>query len=189
MDERSMTLQQIEEYVRYLRTEEKSAATIKQYQREVQRFYLWLPDGKRLGKEQALAYKEALQDRKKAVSVNASLAALNSFFRFMAWPELALKPMKTQRRIFCEESRELDYEDYLRLVEAAERSWTGRDGPSGGTACCAGGGHRPRRMGVVWLTVTSSWGNRPWGFPMACGVTGCWAPGRRRCRSPARRWR
>ena len=121
MDERSMTLQQIEEYVRYLRTEEKSAATIKQYQREVQRFYLWLPDGKRLGKEHALAYKEALQDRKKAVSVNASLAALNSFFRFMAWPELALKPMKTQRRIFCEESRELDYEEYLRLVEAAER--------------------------------------------------------------------
>ena len=116
-----MTLEQIESYVKYLRSEEKSSATIKQYQREVQRFYLWLPVGKRVEKELALTYKEELQGQKKAVSVNASLAALNSFFRFMEWQELTLKPMKTQRRVFCDESRELDYQEYLRLVDAAEQ--------------------------------------------------------------------
>ena len=116
-----MTLEQIESYVKYLRSEEKSSATIKQYQREVQRFYLWLPVGKRVEKELALTYKEELQGQKKAVSVNASLAALNSFFRFMECQELTLKPMKTQRRVFCDESRELDYQEYLRLVDAAEQ--------------------------------------------------------------------
>lgn len=82
MENKYMTLEQIESYVKYLRSEEKSSATIKQYQREVQRFYLWLPVGKRVEKELALTYKEELQGQKKAVSVNASLAALNSFFSF-----------------------------------------------------------------------------------------------------------
>lgn len=122
MEERRMTLEQIERYARHLRAEEKSRATIQQYQREVQRFYLWLPVGKRMEKEIALNYKEKLQEQKKAVSVNASLAALNSFFRFLEWHDLLLKPMKTQRRLFCEEDRELSYVEYLRLVKEAERS-------------------------------------------------------------------
>lgn len=120
MENRYMTLEQINDYVKYLRSEEKSSATIKQYQREVQRFYLWLPAGKCVEKEQALSYKEELQEQKKAVSVNASLAALNSFFRFLDWHDLVLKPMRTQRRVFCEESRELTYQEYLRLVQTAE---------------------------------------------------------------------
>lgn len=115
-----MTLNQIEQYAYYLREEEKSAATIAQYRREVQRFYLWLPEEKNVSKELALAYKEKLQGQKKAVSVNSSLAALNSFFRFLDWHDLTLKPMKTQRRIFCAEDRELSYQEYLRLVETAE---------------------------------------------------------------------
>ena len=53
MENKYMTLEQIESYVKYLRSEEKSSATIKQYQREVQRFYLWLPVGKRVEKELA----------------------------------------------------------------------------------------------------------------------------------------
>ena len=73
-----------------------------------------------MSKELALAYKEKLQGQKKAVSVNSSLAALNSFFRFLDWHDLTLKPMKTQRRIFCAEDRELSYQEYLRLVETAE---------------------------------------------------------------------
>lgn len=115
-----MTLNQIEQYAYYLREEEKSAATIAQYRREVQRFYLWLPEEKNVSKELALAYKEKLQGQKKAVSVNSSLAALNSFFRFLDWHDLTLKPMKTQRRIFCAEDRGLSYQEYLRLVETAE---------------------------------------------------------------------
>ena len=120
MESRRMTLNQIDQYAHYLREEEKSAATIAQYRREVQRFYLWLPEGKLVNKELGLAYKETLQDQKQPASVNASLAALNSFFRFQDWQDLVLKPLKTQRRVFCAEDRELSYSEYLRLVETAE---------------------------------------------------------------------
>ena len=120
MKVKNMTPEQIDRYVKYLQEEEKSPATILQYQREVQRFYLWLPKDKAIDKKQALMYKELLQAQKKPASVNASLAALNSFFRFQDWHGLILKPLRTQRRIFCAKDRELSYPEYLRLVEAAD---------------------------------------------------------------------
>ena len=120
MDVKNVSLEQIRRYASYLQEEEKSPATILQYQREVLRFYLWLPKDKAVDKERALLYKASLQAQKKPVSVNASLAALNSFFRFQNWHSLLLKPLKTQRRVFCAEDRELSYPEYLRLVEAAD---------------------------------------------------------------------
>ena len=121
MDNKHITIEHIKNYVKNLQKEEKSRATIQQYQREVQRFYLWLPMEKCVEKETAIQYKEELQGTKKASSVNASLAALNSFFRFLERQDLILKPLKTQRRVFCEEDRELHYSEYLRLVETAEQ--------------------------------------------------------------------
>lgn len=47
MENKYMTLEQIESYVKYLRSEEKSSATIKQYQREVQRV-LSLASGRKI---------------------------------------------------------------------------------------------------------------------------------------------
>lgn len=115
-----ITLKRIEKYVRYLREEERSQSTIQQYRREVMRFYQWLSQNETIDKETALLYKEELQKKKKASSVNAALAALNGFFRFMGCAELQLKPIRIQRKIFCEENRELSYAEYLRLVETAE---------------------------------------------------------------------
>lgn len=111
---------QMEAYKTYLLSEEKSRATISQYLREVRRFYFWLPQDKVVTRELSLAYKAELQRVKKATSVNTTLAAINSFFQFEHWNHLILKPLKTQRRVFCEESRELTYWEYLRLVETAE---------------------------------------------------------------------
>ncbi len=111
---------QIESFHRKLISEEKSASTVSMYLRELRRFYLWLPQDKHMTRDRVLAYKAELQKSKKATSVNAALAALNSFFRFAALPSLLLKPLRTQRRVFCEESRELSYPEYLRLVETAE---------------------------------------------------------------------
>ena len=47
------------------------------------------------------------------------LAALNSFFSFLGWGDLRVKFIKIQRRMFCEEERELSREEYVRLVKAA----------------------------------------------------------------------
>lgn len=120
MVERRMSISVIGEYERELVCAEKAPRTVLQYRRAVQRFYLWLPQDKAVTRETALAYKAVLQQQQKATSVNTTLAALNSFFQFAGWTELLMKPLKTQRRIFCDEDRELAYQDYLRLVETAE---------------------------------------------------------------------
>lgn len=120
MEERRMSISAIREYERELLCAEKAPGTVLQYGRAVQRFYLWLPQDKAVTRERALAYKAILQQQQKATSVNATLAALNSFFQYAGWTELLMKPLKTQRKIFCDEDRELSYQDYLRLVETAE---------------------------------------------------------------------
>lgn len=120
MEDRRMRISAIREFERELVCAEKAQRTVLQYRRAVQRFYLWLPQDKVVTREAALAYKAALQQQQKATSVNTTLAAINSFFQFCGWTELLMKPLKTQRRIFCDENRELDYQDYLKLVETAE---------------------------------------------------------------------
>lgn len=120
MVERRMSISVIGEYERELVCAEKAPRTVLQYRRAVQRFYLWLPQDKAVTREAALAYKAILQQQQKATSVNTTLAALNSFFQFLGWTELLMKPLKTQRKIFCDEDRELAYQDYLKLVETAE---------------------------------------------------------------------
>ena len=64
MDVKNVSLEQIRRYASYLQEEEKSPATILQYQREVLRFYLWLPKDKAVDKERALLYKASLQAQK-----------------------------------------------------------------------------------------------------------------------------
>ena len=122
MECRKMCMSTVREYERELVRGEKAPGTVLQYRRAVQRFYLWLPQDKTVTRETALAYKAILQQQQKAASVNTTLAALNSFFQFCGWRELLMKPLKTQRQIFCDENRELDYQDYLKLVETAEAS-------------------------------------------------------------------
>lgn len=120
MKERRICISAIREYERELICAEKAPGTIAQYRRALQRLYLWLPQDKTITRERALAYKAVLQRQQKAASVNTTLAALNSFFQYCGWTELLLKPLKTQRRIFCDENRELSYQEYLKLVETAE---------------------------------------------------------------------
>ena len=53
-------------------------------------------------------------------TVNAMLAAVHSFFRFMGWRGLETRALKIQRRMFREDSRELTREEYQRLLAAAQ---------------------------------------------------------------------
>ena len=114
-------------YLRYLRENEKSPATIEKYAHDIRQFYAALGSDKRLVKAQVQAWKEQLQSSSLSVSsINCKLAAVNGLLSFMGLSEHRVKPLKRQRTAFCEDSRELSKADYLRLVRTAQRKGQAR---------------------------------------------------------------
>ncbi len=109
------SLRQFEEY---LVKEEKSAATIDKYLRDIRGFYAFLA-GQRINKEVTVAYKEHLTARYAPASINSMLIALNRFLRFIGMEDCRVRPLKIQRQIFCNEDRELTKQELHRLVKAA----------------------------------------------------------------------
>ena len=107
-------------YCRYLHNQERAAATVEKYGRALGAFYAWLPADKCVDKEIAISYKRELTSRRAPAGVNADLAALNGFFRFMGWDTCRLKPLHLQRRTFAAKEKELSRGEYERLVAAAD---------------------------------------------------------------------
>ena len=54
-------------------------------------------------------------------TVNAKLAAVNGFLRFLGRPECCVRQVRRQRRVFRDKGRDLSHSEYLRLVQAAKR--------------------------------------------------------------------
>ena len=54
-------------------------------------------------------------------TINAKLAAVNGFLRFLGRPECCVRQVRRQRRVFREKGRDLSRSEYLRLVQAAKR--------------------------------------------------------------------
>ena len=117
---RQLTKDQLTAYATYLRAEERSPGTIENYLRHVRAFAVWA-DGRPISKELAAEWKAHLLDLGYApVSVNAMLAALNGFFRFLGRADCRVKFLKIQRRLFREANRELTRPEYERLLETAQ---------------------------------------------------------------------
>ena len=104
----------------WLKAEEKAAATIEKYGRDVKAFAAWL-SGSETTKEAAADYKQYLlnEQGRGAAGINAVIAALNSFFACMGW-DIRLRPLKIQRQTFRVKERELTKEEYTRLLSAAK---------------------------------------------------------------------
>ena len=120
--EHEMNCEDIEKYTRYLFLEEHSARTIDKYAHDLKSFYTALSTPKIVQKEQVLSWKTSLQSSGYAIStINSMLAAVNGFFRFMSWDECCVKPLKQQRKIFRDKSRELSVDEYKRLLHAAKQ--------------------------------------------------------------------
>lgn len=111
---------QLEKYIDYLQNEERSIATVCQYERDVLRFFSFL-NLKELTKDVVLQYKQELMKAYQPVSVNVKLSALNSFFSFIGRDDLKLKLLKIQRSVYCSEEKELSKSEYFRLIQAAEK--------------------------------------------------------------------
>ena len=82
MKKRNLDLKCLKKFETYMRNEEKSAATIEKYMRDLRGFFAFL-ESKELSKETVLEYKEGLIRTYAVASANSMLAALNSFFRFL----------------------------------------------------------------------------------------------------------
>ena len=121
MTEFTINEQLINDYITYMRQEEKSAATIEKYKRDLYKFYDYLPENKHLKKEYVIEYKNILMTHYSISSVNSFLAALNCFFKFAGHYELCVMSVKKQKNLFCEDFKILSMEEYKRLVTAAEQ--------------------------------------------------------------------
>ena len=117
--DRVINTEKRKEFSGYLKSEERTPGTIEKYLRDVRSFAMWL-NGREVTKELAAAWKEhLLAEHYAPVTVNAMLAAINSFFRFAGWEECRVKFLKIQRRLFRDSARELTRQEYDRLLETA----------------------------------------------------------------------
>lgn len=120
MNGRIITEKQIDEFRDYLLREEKSEITIRKYLRDVQVFKAYAQQEK-VTKEMVIAYKQALIEKGYAVrSINSMLASLNGFLLFMGYHDCKVKNIRTQKKVYCSEERELTRAEYMRLLEAAK---------------------------------------------------------------------
>ena len=103
----------------YLIDEEKSAATLEKYIRDVTAFRAWL-GSEQLCKTKVMEYKEYLIGRYAPASVNSILSSLNSFFCCNNEYGLKVKTLKIQKQIFANAEKELTKPEYNRLLTAAK---------------------------------------------------------------------
>ena len=108
----------MQEFEFHLRNEERSAATIEKYMRDVRFFAAFVGDAE-IDKQKVLDYKSKLGVEYAVSSANSMIAAMNCFLRFCGWHDLCVKQFKMQREVYCSEEKELTRAEYVRLLEAA----------------------------------------------------------------------
>lgn len=120
MDNRVITMERVDAFRQYLRQEERSAATVEKYLRDVRQFAAWLT-GAAVCKNAVAQWKEQLLLQHYSPStVNGKLTALDRFFRFLGWTDCRVRHLKLQRRLFRDDCQELTRAEYLRLISTAE---------------------------------------------------------------------
>lgn len=115
-----ITTKDIAGFREHLILEERSAATIQKYIRDIKAFMAYAQNSA-ITKETVIAYKKYLQENYAVRSVNSMLASINSFFSFFGWNDLKVKSLKLQQQVFYPEERELTKAEYTRLCKAAQR--------------------------------------------------------------------
>ena len=110
----------------YLLGEERSAATIEKYGRDVLAFLSWLSDREEISKEVVVGYKQAIIGEYKTTSANSMLVSVNRFLDFIGKKDCQVKLFKIQRNPFRKKDKELTKEEYNRLILAAKAKSSSR---------------------------------------------------------------
>ena len=119
MEYRTSTVEQIREFSRYLREEERETATIDKYSRDVKDFFIWLKD-REISRERIAEWKQHLRRvGRKPVTINGKLSALNKFLSFLGRNDCRIKYLKIQRRLFRSTEKQLSKQEYIQLLETA----------------------------------------------------------------------
>ena len=120
MNTRILTEHHLQSFEQHLYSEEKSAATIGKYLRDVRAFFAYTGT-QAITKEIVLAFKNRLVEENYAVGfINTMLASLNSLFNFLGWQDCKVRNIRQQRQTYCAEDKELSKDEYMRLLKAAE---------------------------------------------------------------------
>ena len=120
MTTKTIRADMLDEFELQLKNEERSAATIEKYMRDVRQFAQFIADGD-VCKQSVSAYKSKLGDSYAVTSANSMIAALNRFLRFCGWSDLCVRQFRVQRQPYCSEEKELTRAEYFRLIDTAEK--------------------------------------------------------------------
>ncbi len=122
---KKVTDKMIADFRKHLQDEERAAATIQKYMREVTCLADFLQGGD-IQKEKIIEYRKILQEEYKARTVNVKLAALNAYLQFSGNDESRVRYLKVQHSAFSDEARELEEKEYKRLIYTAKKTKNGR---------------------------------------------------------------
>lgn len=114
--------EELKSFKELLLDEEKSAATVEKYMRDVRTFCESVPEPT---KEAVIAYKSSLCARYKPSGVNSRLVAINRYLRFIGRSDCCVRLLRIQRQMFVREDKELTAKEYKRLVRCAGDSRIG----------------------------------------------------------------
>lgn len=109
-------MMQIEEYIGYLRYQERSQSTINKYRHDIGYFMKYI-DGKTLDKEIVITYKKHLMQMYKPSSANSMLTALNGYLSYIGRDDLKVKLIRYQRPRYEDTDRSITRGDYLKLLD------------------------------------------------------------------------
>jgi len=112
----------IKQFQAQLTEEEKSEATIRKYVHDVQSFFEYLDEDKKVSKNVVIGYKQFLMETFTPCSVNSMLSALNCFLRWAGWYDCIVKTLKIQKEAFRSGEKELSKEEYYRLLDQAHKN-------------------------------------------------------------------
>lgn len=110
----------LDDFQRQLTEDEKSKITIQKYMRDIG-YFIQFAKEQEIDKSLILAYKTKLEQKYAITSANSMLAALNTFLRFCGWHDLCVKQFRVQKDAYAPEEKELTRNEYLALVQTAEK--------------------------------------------------------------------
>lgn len=117
-----LTKESIAGFAAELARQERSAATIQKYARDLEKLRAFA-GGCIPKKEQLIAFKAHLEQKGYAPSsINAALAAVNQYLKQAGAGEWQLRFVKVQRDVFRSRERELSAKEYQRLVDQARKN-------------------------------------------------------------------
>ena len=115
-----LTEESIDLFAEHLLCQENSINTVAQYRRSLQNLYRFLGEGRPLTQHTLLEWKQNISAARAVRTVNCMIAAINAYLEFVGAPELKLKTLKVQRKVFSE--YELTEQEFRALVAQAHRT-------------------------------------------------------------------